>query len=200
MQTTKVQVNEDMSTKSYQVGTEPVGVVNALQIFCRLRPLQENPIAESVVDLDQDAPEEYGIKRKSDTVLTMQRPNSFLEQEYLFEHVFDTDSFQADVFDRCTAPLVDSFLAGQDALMFAYGATGSGKSFTIGGMPHHPGIVPRTIDHLFEVLGSRLNTDYHIQPDYQNHYIVNNRPSDSENLIEETDDRSIHFGLSDRKR
>lgn len=40
--------------------------------------------------------------------------------------------WQADVYSRCVAPLVDGFFNGYNATVMAYGQTGSGKTFTMG--------------------------------------------------------------------
>ena len=39
---------------------------------------------------------------------------------------------QADIYDKCAAPLVEKFLGGANACLLAYGQTASGKTFTAG--------------------------------------------------------------------
>lgn len=46
-------------------------------------------------------------------------------------------------------PLVDNALKGYNSCIFAYGQTGTGKSFSIMGFPQTPGIVPMVIEELF---------------------------------------------------
>lgn len=41
---------------------------------------------------------------------------------------------------------------GYNVCIFAYGQTGSGKTFTIYGTPEHPGLTPRAMRELFEIL------------------------------------------------
>ena len=50
---------------------------------------------------------------------------------FAFDHVFDADATQEDIFN-IILPLLDNALSGQDSAVLAYGQTGSGKSFTIG--------------------------------------------------------------------
>ena len=164
---------------------------NALKIYCRIRRVDDDLTEHECCD---GMPE-----RKTDTIVALRR--GIIEQQYLFEHVFDKDDSQRDVFQRTAQPMIESLLAGQDGLIFAYGATGSGKSFTVGGLPHNPGLVPRTIDYLFKVLAPHLNRQFIIQPDYQNHFIVNDRFSDGELASQEiSPDMSLCLGVSDRKR
>lgn len=41
--------------------------------------------------------------------------------------------------------------------IFAYGQTGSGKTFTIQGTPDNPGLTPRSIVEMFDILKSMTN-------------------------------------------
>ncbi|KAJ8896649.1 hypothetical protein PR048_001993 [Dryococelus australis] len=54
-------------------------------------------------------------------------------------------------------PLVSDVLGGFNATVFAYGATGSGKTHTMVGDPHNPGIMVRALNDLF--LALRLADD-----------------------------------------
>lgn len=47
-------------------------------------------------------------------------------------------------------PLVDSFYSGQNGLIFAYGITASGKTFTMQGTPENPGLIRRIVLQLFQ--------------------------------------------------
>ncbi|KAG6632741.1 hypothetical protein CIPAW_13G179500 [Carya illinoinensis] len=46
-------------------------------------------------------------------------------------------------------PVIKSALDGYNACIFAYGQTGTGKTFTMEGSPDLPGVVPRAIEALF---------------------------------------------------
>ena len=48
------------------------------------------------------------------------------------------------------SPLVQSALDGYNVCIFAYGQTGSGKTYTMDGYGDQIGIIPRTIDFLFD--------------------------------------------------
>ena len=70
---------------------------------------------------------------------------------YTFTHVFPPSTQQTDFFVKTTLPLVRSLLDGEDGLLFAYGVTNSGKTYTMQGGSHESsaGILPRAIDVLF---------------------------------------------------
>lgn len=50
------------------------------------------------------------------------------DQKYAFDHVFDCQSRQQEVYEKTARPLIDPVLNGYNATVFAYGATGSGKT------------------------------------------------------------------------
>jgi hypothetical protein len=69
---------------------------------------------------------------------------------YTFDWVFDESATQIEVYEHTVRPLLDGVLDGYNATVFAYGATGSGKTHTISGTQDHPGILPLTMAELFE--------------------------------------------------
>lgn len=52
-------------------------------------------------------------------------------KKYNYDFVFGEESSQEDVYRITTAPLVKDALNGLNAAVFAYGATGSGKTHTM---------------------------------------------------------------------
>jgi kinesin family protein 18/19 len=52
------------------------------------------------------------------------------EKQYAFDYAFDKDTNQYDVFNKTTKFLCDGVLNGYNATVFAYGATGAGKTYT----------------------------------------------------------------------
>ncbi|KAJ3102762.1 kinesin-like protein Klp5 [Phlyctochytrium planicorne] len=84
------------------------------------------------------------------------------EVKYAFDKVFGEGSTQQEVFEGTTKPLIDDVLDGYNATVFAYGATGCGKTFTITGTEEDPGIIFRTMRELFRRIDSNseeLDTD-----------------------------------------
>lgn len=66
----------------------------------------------------------------------------------------DTERFSADVFAD-TAPVVVSVLDGYNVCIFAYGQTGTGKTFTMEGSVANRGVNYRTLEELFNVAAQR---------------------------------------------
>jgi hypothetical protein len=84
------------------------------------------------------------------------------EVEYKFTHVFPPNTQQGEFFSKTTLPLIRSVLTGQNALLFAYGVTNSGKTYSIqGGLgENEAGILPRTLDILFQSIKGFESNDY----------------------------------------
>ncbi|RXK36424.1 hypothetical protein M231_06326 [Tremella mesenterica] len=74
----------------------------------------------------------------------------YKDKRYVFDHVLSMEASQEHVYDRTTRPLLDGILDGYNATVFAYGATGCGKTHTISGTADDPGIIIRTMEDLFQ--------------------------------------------------
>lgn len=79
------------------------------------------------------------------------------DQTFAFDRIFDQNTTQEEVYEATTRNLLDSVLDGYNATVFAYGATGCGKTHTITGTPQQPGIIFLTMQELFERIEERKN-------------------------------------------
>lgn len=77
------------------------------------------------------------------------------DQVFAFDRVFDENTTQSEVYEGTTRSLLDSVLDGYNATVFAYGATGCGKTHTITGTSQQPGIIFLTMQELFEKIEER---------------------------------------------
>lgn len=59
------------------------------------------------------------------------------------------------MFESTTRHLIDGVLDGYNGTLFAYGATGCGKTHTISGTPEKPGIIFLTMQELYERMKER---------------------------------------------
>lgn len=71
------------------------------------------------------------------------------EKRYAFDFAFDKESGQAEIFKHTTRFLVEGILHGFNATVFAYGATGAGKTYTMIGNTENPGNMVMTLKELF---------------------------------------------------
>ncbi|KAL2551316.1 Di-glucose binding protein with Kinesin motor domain [Forsythia ovata] len=120
-----------------------------IRVFCRCRPLSKSELSSgcaSVADFDAAKDGELGILCSGSTKKT-----------FKFDRVYTPKDDQADVFADAS-PLVISVLDGYNVCIFAYGQTGTGKTFTMEGTEVNRGVNYRTLEELFKIANERSET------------------------------------------
>jgi kinesin family protein 18/19 len=83
------------------------------------------------------------------------------EQDFKFDYIFNKNSNQNEVFQKSASFLVDNIFDGFNSTIFAYGASGTGKTYTMFGTWEQPGIVIRVINQILNIMETNgLNKDY----------------------------------------
>ena len=87
----------------------------------------------------------------------IQNPNNFALHQFSFDHVYDQDSSQEEVYNNTARQAVLSVLEGFNATIMAYGQTGTGKTYTMEGFKYNNwdeqrGIIPRSIEEIFKFI------------------------------------------------
>lgn len=140
-------------------------VKDPVEVLCRLRTLP-NSIEESCITVIDDS-----------TVL-LQPPEqsrafqNSKEVQYKFNKVFGEVTGQTDLFRSVGYPLVDDLIKGRNGLLFTYGITGSGKTYTVTGTPQDGGLLPRSLDVIFNSIGDFQAKKYVFKPDRQNGFDI----------------------------
>ncbi|XP_058244419.1 kinesin-like protein KIF23 isoform X1 [Hemibagrus wyckioides] len=143
---------------------DPVGV------YCRVRPLG----AEN---------EECCIEVISSTTIQLHAPDGlkanrngeFKETQYSFKKVFGIKITQMELFEDVAKPLVEDLIHGKNGLLFTYGVTGSGKTYTMTGSPGQGGLLPRSLDMIFNSIGPYQAKRFVFKPDDKNGMEVQNQ-------------------------
>jgi len=128
-------------------------IVN-MQVYVRIRPTSNGSST---------------IKIESDTSITTIAPESSKraqytkteERHYNFTHIYGPSSKQTDVFSKTAAPLLERFLQGDSCVLFAYGMTNAGKTYTIQGTSQEPGVLPRLVSSVLERMDEQ--SDWELQ-------------------------------------
>ncbi|XP_017787334.1 PREDICTED: kinesin-like protein KIF6 [Nicrophorus vespilloides] len=103
----------------------------------------------------------YGVDRSSNgDTLTLHQPEDDhrkkrISHRFRFQRVFDLNSDQKDVFESIAVPIIDKTMDGRNGTIFAYGPTGSGKTYSLTGSHSNyekRGLIPRTIEYIFKFL------------------------------------------------
>nr|XP_023698185.1 kinesin-like protein KIF3A [Paramormyrops kingsleyae] len=125
---------------------EKVEVSDNVKVVVRCRPLNQK---EKVMGFKQAVLVDE--IRGSITVNRADTPNE-PPKTFTFDTVFGPDSKQLDVYNLTARPIIDSVLEGYNGTIFAYGQTGTGKTFTMEGVravPELRGIIPNSFAHIF---------------------------------------------------
>ncbi|UYV61046.1 KIF3C, partial [Cordylochernes scorpioides] len=96
-------------------------------------------------------------------------PPSELNKEFYFDAVYDWNSTQIDLYDETFRPLVNSVLEGFNGTIFAYGQTGTGKTYTMEGIKNDPeqkGVIPNAVDHIFKHIARTENRQYLVRASF----------------------------------
>ncbi|KAE9130862.1 hypothetical protein PF010_g3696 [Phytophthora fragariae] len=82
-------------------------------------------------------------------------PGAYGSHVFSFDHVYDQQCTQSTVYENTAKAVVESSLEGYNATIFAYGQTGTGKTYTMegfnsgSGSVEERGIIPRAIEQIF---------------------------------------------------
>ncbi|GLB33540.1 putative TRAFAC class myosin-kinesin ATPase superfamily protein [Lyophyllum shimeji] len=79
----------------------------------------------------------------------------YKDKRFMFDKVFGHEARQQDVYEATAQPLLEGLFNGYNATVFAYGATGCGKTHTISGTETDPGIIYLTMSDLFQRIEDR---------------------------------------------
>ncbi|KAK5611754.1 Kinesin-like protein kif3c [Crenichthys baileyi] len=138
----------------------------SVKVVVRCRPLnrkeESNGPAGGIVHMDL---------RLGQVILRNPRaPPSEPQKTFTFDAVYDFSSKQRDLYDESVRPLIDSVLAGFNGTIFAYGQTGTGKTYTMQGVwldPEKQGVIPNAFEHIFtHISRSQSDKQYLVRASY----------------------------------
>jgi kinesin family protein 23 len=138
-----------------------------IQFFCRIRSTKNQS------DVSH-------IKVLSDKIISLTPPSAsvafqngiYREIHCSFHHVFDEGDSQETVFEQTTVPLITDVFRRKSCLLFAYGLSGSGKTYTMNGEPRNPGIISRTLEVIFNNIMHLQAEKFVFKPDKMNGFDV----------------------------
>ncbi|XP_027424221.1 kinesin-like protein KIF19 isoform X2 [Zalophus californianus] len=139
-----------------------------LMVALRVRPISVAELEEGATLIAHKVDEQMVVLRDPmedpDDVLRAHRSR---EKSYLFDVAFDFTATQEMVYQATTKSLIDGVISGYNATVFAYGPTGCGKTYTMLGTDHEPGIYVRTLNDLFRAIEETSNDmEYEVSMSY----------------------------------
>ncbi|KAL0460266.1 UNVERIFIED_CONTAM: Kinesin-like protein KIN-5D [Sesamum latifolium] len=125
-----------------------------VQVIVRCRPL-------SVDETRLHTPVVISCHENRREVCAVQNiANKQIDRTFHFDKVFGPSSQQKDLYDQAVWPIVFEVLEGYNCTIFAYGQTGTGKTYTMEGgarkkngeIPSDAGVIPRAVKQIFDIL------------------------------------------------
>ncbi|XP_030841762.1 kinesin-like protein KIF20B isoform X3 [Strongylocentrotus purpuratus] len=141
-----------------------------MKVYLRVRPFTNIEI--------QDGESQECMDQENRTTLLMRAPkNSFafkssqrgfgeMNHKFTFSNIFDEDTSQKVFFDDTMLATVKDVIDGHNCLVFTYGVTNAGKTYTIQGVPQDGGILPRSLDVIFNSIENRQYFSNRVKPRY----------------------------------
>ena len=124
-----------------------------LIVAVRVRPMNSREIEFSNLD---------ALKITNKKIVTVLDPLEYMgkseeinnkrEQQYAFDFAFEKNTSQEEVYDNTSKLLLNGVIEGFNATVFAYGATGAGKTFTMVGNGENPGVMVRSLNDFFSIV------------------------------------------------
>lgn len=118
-----------------------------VRVVVRCRPMNEKEVAGGC-GLAVNVEENRGIITVKNTGARSGEP----PKQFTYDRVFGVNTKQVDVYNDAARPIVNCVLEGYNGTIFAYGQTGTGKTFTMEGVrtvPELRGIIPNSFAHIF---------------------------------------------------
>ncbi|XP_017767559.1 PREDICTED: kinesin-like protein Klp61F [Eufriesea mexicana] len=125
-----------------------------IQVFVRVRPInnsEQNNKSTDILEIVND-----------NEIIIHEHSQDKFSRKFKFNNIFGPSSKQIDVYNIVVSPLLEQVLAGYNCTVFAYGQTGTGKTFTMEGINNYAnlhwhsdssaGMIPRSLSHLFDKL------------------------------------------------
>lgn len=118
-----------------------------VRVYIRQRPFSEHELTINSTNI---------IRHMTSTELIIK--SGIQEKRYGFDQVFGEETSQKEIYNSVVAPLINCIISGYNCTVFAYGQTGTGKTYTmignhtINSVDSTVGLIPRAAVHLFEEL------------------------------------------------
>ncbi|KAH0546944.1 kinesin-like protein KIF3B [Cotesia glomerata] len=136
-----------------------------VQVVVRCRPMDAKETARQYSRVVEVTPSRGVVEIKS----PREDPSKDNLKVFTFDAVYDWHSSQQDIYEETVRPLVSSVLDGFNGTIFAYGQTGTGKTYTMEGSKNdydRRGIIPRSFEHIFNHIGRTENMQYLVRASY----------------------------------
>ncbi|XP_011504873.1 PREDICTED: kinesin-like protein KIF3B [Ceratosolen solmsi marchali] len=140
-------------------------ITQCVQVVVRCRPMDEKEISRNFTKVVEIIPAKGAVEIRN----PREDVNKETVKVFSFDSVYDWNSSQQDIYEETVRPLVSSVLDGFNGTIFAYGQTGTGKTYTMEGSKNHidkRGIISRSFEQIYTQIGRSKNIQYLVRASY----------------------------------
>ncbi|XP_074941148.1 kinesin-like protein KIF20A isoform X2 [Phalacrocorax aristotelis] len=148
--------------------TEEQEAHQPLKVFLRVRPFAiselENHESQGCVTIEDPQTVILNAPKESSAMKNSERGIGHSVHRFTFSQVFGPETTQSEFFEGSMKDMVRAYVNGVNGLVFTYGVTNAGKTFTIQGTSKDFGILPRSLDVIFNHIRGRHYLKMNFKP------------------------------------
>ncbi|XP_070842613.1 kinesin-like protein KIF20A [Chaetodon trifascialis] len=143
-----------------------------MRVYLRVRPFSQEELSDSedqdCVVIENSQTVTLNAPKGSATMKSSEKGIGKSLHKFTFSKIFGPEMTQSELFEDTVKSQMSDFLEGKNALIFSYGVTNAGKTYTIQGTPKEPGILPRVLHATFHYIGGHQYEGMDLKPYLRN--------------------------------
>ncbi|XP_070699642.1 kinesin-like protein KIF20A isoform X2 [Pempheris klunzingeri] len=144
------------------------GNTERVKVYLRIRPLTEaernRGEEQGCVGVQDEETLLLKAPKESQNMRTAERGITHSMHKFSFSKIFEPETTQQQFYECTMKKMVKDVLRGENRLLYTYGVTNSGKTYTIQGSGREAGLLPRALASLFRKLQGRLYGAMDLKP------------------------------------
>ncbi|XP_035999071.1 kinesin-like protein KIF20A isoform X1 [Fundulus heteroclitus] len=147
-------------------GNVDEGTSERVKVFLRIRPLTDSEEGEEqgCVSIQDEQTLLLRAPAESQNMRMAERGITQSIHKFSFSKIYGPASTQQQLYEGTMKKMVNDVLKGENRLLYTYGVTNSGKTYTIQGCGREAGLLPRALVSLFRKVQGRLYGAMDLKP------------------------------------
>ncbi|XP_029955416.1 kinesin-like protein KIF20A [Salarias fasciatus] len=161
-----------LSSPAQQTEPSAAAEQQMMSVYLRVRPFSKEELSDNedqgCIVIENRQTVALSAPKGSATLKSSERGIGLSVHKFTFSQIFGPDTTQAELFEDTVKSQMSDFLEGENALLFSYGVTNAGKTYTIQGTRKEPGVLPRVLGATFHFIGERQYEGMDLKPHLRN--------------------------------